>query len=251
MAKPISLQLYTLRDALAQDFESVIRKVAAIGYIGVEPFGGLDAGKVANLCKELGLQIASTHMSLPEGDKRDEVLSAAKTLGVTYLVCPWISPDEWKTVESATATCKRLNEVNKTVRDAGMTLGYHNHWGEFEPIAGGTYPYKVMGQELDPSIILEIDTYWAKVGGCDPAAAIKELGDRVKLLHIKDGPADNKNSDMVAVGSGKMDVRAIIEAGKAAEWLVVELDRCATDMMTAVEDSYQYLVGKGLARGNQ
>lgn len=51
MAKPISLQLYTLRDALAQDFESVIRKVAAIGYIGVEPFGGLDAGKVANLCK--------------------------------------------------------------------------------------------------------------------------------------------------------------------------------------------------------
>ncbi len=251
MAKPISLQLYTLRDALAQDFESVIRKVAAIGYVGVEPFGGLDAQKVADLCKELGLQIASTHMSLPEGDKRDEILAAAKTLGVKYLVCPWISPDEWKTVEGAKAACKRLNDANKTVSGAGMTLGYHNHWAEYEPIAGGTYPYKVMAQELDSSIILEIDTYWAKVGGCDPAAVITELGERAKLLHIKDGPADSREAPMVAVGSGKMDVPGIINAGQFAEWEVVELDRCATDMMTAVEESYQYLVGKGLASGRK
>ena len=34
-------------------------------------------------------------------------------------------------------------------------------------------------------------------------------------------------------------------------WNVVELDSCDTDMLTAVRDSYQYLVGKGLARGNR
>jgi hypothetical protein len=33
--------------------------------------------------------------------------------------------------------------------------------------------------------------------------------------------------------------------------MVVELDECATDMMTAVEHSYRYLTSKGLARGNQ
>ena len=57
---------------------------------------------------------------------------------------------------------------------------------------------------------------------------------------------------MTAVGEGKMDVPAIVAAGEGStEWLIVELDRCATDMMEAVEKSYTYLVGKGLARGNR
>ena len=248
MTKPIAVQLYTVRDALAHDFESVINKIAAFGYQGVEPFGGLDAKKVAEACKKLNLQIPSTHSDLPLGDKRDAVLASAKTLGVKYLICPHISADEFKTVEGAIGVCNRLNEANKAARDAGLTLGYHNHWFEFEPISGmGTYPNKVMAEYLDPTIIFEIDTYWVQVGGRDPIAVIKELGARVPLLHIKDGPADNKNSDMVAVGEGKMDVVGILAAGKSAEWLIVELDRCATDMLTAVEKSYHNL--EALARG--
>src|SRR5690242_19066568 len=98
MTKPIAVQLYTVRDALAQDFESVIKKIASYGYQGVEPFGGLDAKKYADLCKSLGLQIPSTHSGLPVGEKRDEVLQFAKTLGVKYLICPWIAPEEWKTL---------------------------------------------------------------------------------------------------------------------------------------------------------
>jgi len=248
MTKPIAVQLYTVRDALAQDFESVIRKIASFGYQGVEPFSGLDAKKVAESCKALGLQIPSTHSDLPEGEKRDKVLAAAKTLSVKYLICPHIPTEQWNTVEAAIETCKRLNEANKVARDAGLTLGYHNHLFEYEPISGmGTYPYKIMAEYLDPSVVLEVDTYWAKVGGRDPIAVIKELGARVPLLHIKDGPADNKNSDMVAVGDGAMDVAGILDAGKSAEWLIVELDRCATDMLTAVEKSYHNL--EALARG--
>jgi len=248
MTKPIAVQLYTVRDALAQDFESVINKVASFGYQGVEPFGGLDAKKVSEACKRLNLKIPSAHSDLPLGDKRDAVLAAAKTLGVKYLVCPHISENEFKTVEGAIAVCKRLNEANKIARDAGLTLGYHNHWFEFEPISGmGTYPNKVMAEYLDPTVIFEIDTYWTQVGGHDPVAVVKELGARVPLLHIKDGPADNKNSDMVAVGEGKMDVAGIVQAGTSAEWLVVELDRCATDMLEAVRKSYTNL--EAIARG--
>ncbi len=248
MTKPIAVQLYSVRDALAQDFESVIKKVAAAGYQGVEPYGGLDAKKVAEWCKTLGLQIPSTHSDLPLGDKREAVLASAKTLGVKYLICPHISADEFKTVEGAIAVCNRLNEANKIARDAGLTFGYHNHWFEFEPISGmGTYPNKVMSEYLDPTVCFEIDTYWAQVGGQDPIAVIKELGARAPLLHIKDGPADNKNSDMVAVGEGAMDINGILDAGKSAEWLIVELDRCGTDMVTAVEKSYTNL--EALARG--
>ncbi|MCB0231676.1 MAG: sugar phosphate isomerase/epimerase, partial [Anaerolineae bacterium] len=63
-----------------------------------------------------------------------------------------------------------------------------------------------------------------------------------------DGPATEKDP-MVAVGQGVMDFPAIIPAATGAQWLIVELDRCATDMMVAVDESYRYLTGEGLAHG--
>ena len=78
---------------------------------------------------------------------------------------------------------------------------------------------------------------------------VEELGERAPLLHIKDGPCAAEK-DMQAIGEGKMDFPPIIEASHGTcDWLIVELDRCETDMMEAVEKSYQYLVGNELARG--
>ncbi|MGC8781906.1 MAG: sugar phosphate isomerase/epimerase family protein, partial [Anaerolineae bacterium] len=76
--------------------------------------------------------------------------------------------------------------------------------------------------------------------GVDPVQAIREAGPRATLLHIKDGPA-NTTDPMVAVGEGVMDFPAILKAASYAEWLIVELDRCATDMAEAVAKSVRYL----------
>jgi hypothetical protein len=55
---------------------------------------------------------------------------------------------------------------------------------------------------------------------------------------------------MTAVGDGVMDWPSVIQAGQGrAEWLIVELDRCATDMLEAVSRSYTYLTQKGYAHG--
>lgn len=104
-------------------------------------------------------------------------------------------------------------------------------------------------EQLDPGIFFEVDTYWVKVAGHDPAAVLRQLGSRAPLLHIKDGPADSTQAPMVAVGAGVMDWQAIIPAGSAAEWLIVELDRCATDMLRAVTDSFTFLTQKGYGHG--
>lgn len=248
MTKPIGVQLYSVRDALAQDYESVIRKIAAYGYQGVEPAGfpGTTAQAAADLFNELGLQVPSIHSPLPLGDKREEVLETAKVLGIKYLVCPYIPPEEFSTVESTIAASKRLNEANAVARDAGLTLLYHNHWWEYQPL-GDTFPYKVMLEHLDPTIGFEIDTYWVTVGGQDVLSVISQLGERVPLLHIKDGPGTT-DGDMVAVGDGIMNFPEVLEAGQSAEWLIVELDRCGTDMLKAVEKSYANL--EKIASGN-
>jgi sugar phosphate isomerase/epimerase len=241
MAKPIAVQLYSVRDVLAQDFEGVIRKIAAFGYQGVETAGfpGTTPQAAADLFKSLGLQVPSAHIALPLGDKREEVLSTMKILGAKYLVLAHIPREQFTTVADVRAACARLNEANPIARDAGLTLLYHNHWWEYQPLEG-TYAYKIMAEELDPSIGFEIDTYWVRTGGLDPVAVLEELGARVPLLHIKDGPGPS-DQPMVAVGEGSMDFPPILKAGSSAEWLIVELDRCATDMLTAVETSYRNL----------
>jgi len=115
----------------------------------------------------------------------------------------------------------------------------------------GEYVYKHMLGLLNPDVFFQVDCYWVKTAGPEPAEIVAELGGRAPLLHIKDGPCD-KELAMTAVGDGIIDWPPVIAAGgEHTEWLVVELDRCDTDMMDAIGKSYQYLVGNGLARGKR
>jgi sugar phosphate isomerase/epimerase len=131
----------------------------------------------------------------------------------------------------------------------GATFGYHNHWWEFRLLADGRTAWSHLVERLDPGVVIELDMYWATVGGAAPTDVIADLGDRLRLLHVKDGPADGPKSPMVAVGSGSLDIRAALAAAPDVAWHIVELDRCATDMFQAVAGSYDYLVGNGLSRG--
>ena len=77
------------------------------------------------------------------------------------------------------------------------------------------------------------------------------LGSRAPLLHVKDGPCQIE-APMTALGEGVVDIPGVVAAGaESTDWLIVELDRCATDMLEAVRKSYQYLIEKGLAPGNK
>jgi sugar phosphate isomerase/epimerase len=136
-------------------------------------------------------------------------------------------------------------------RANGLMLFYHNHWFEYQ-LTDGRYPYKTLIDCLNPTVKFEVDTYWVKTGGPDPADILRQLGPRAPLLHIKDGPANDRSQPMVAVGDGTMDIGSIIQASQAtAEWLIVELDRCATDMLEAVRKSYIYMTEKGYASGRK
>lgn len=242
MPAPIALQLYTVRDALAQDFEGVIRQIADMGYDGVETAGfrGTTPQAAARLFQELGLTVSSAHAPLPLGERQGEVLETMAALGCQRLVCAYLSPDEYRSLDQIKRNCDMLNEANAVAVANGLSFGLHNHWWEFEPVEG-QYPYHLWLEHLDPAVFFEIDTYWVKTAGLDPAAVVAEFGDRAPLLHIKDGPA-TKEEPMTAVGEGVMDFPAILRAaGDNPEWLVVELDRCATDMLEAVAKSYHAL----------
>jgi sugar phosphate isomerase/epimerase len=250
MTAPIAVQLYSLRDVLPKDFAGVIHQVAAMGYAGVETagFAGTTAQAAAKIFAAEGLQVCSAHSGLPLGDQKNEVLDTMAALGCKHLIQAYIPPEEFTSVASIQRHCDALNEANIVAQANGITLYYHNHWWEYEYVVEGRPAYQIMLDHLQPGVLLELDTYWVQVGGRNAADVVKELGARAPLLHIKDGVA-TKEASMLAVGDGVMDWAAVIGAASAAQWLVVELDRCDTDMLTAVGKSVTYLTSKGYGHG--
>jgi sugar phosphate isomerase/epimerase len=248
--KPIGLQLYTLRDWAAQDFPAVLKKVADIGYKGVEFAGlhGMDAQAVRALIDDLGLVACSAHGGIPTPENAQQIIDECGELGHTRLVTGPGGPLD--TMDDVLAAADRLAAGTEALGRSGVYLGLHNHWAEFQPV-DGVLPEDVI-LEKAPRLFAQLDVYWIAVGGPDSAETVGRLKSRAPLLHIKDGPIDPPQPH-TAVGQGVLDMPSIIAAAdpNVLEWLIVELDSCATDMVQAVEDSYRYLIDNGLAAGNK
>jgi sugar phosphate isomerase/epimerase len=252
MTADTSIQLYTLREETAVDFRAVLLRLGAIGYVGVELAGlnGLTPAELLTTLEDAGLALSSAHVGLAKPDEYEAALDEHQALGCDTVVIPALGPKSFADLDAIRAAADLINATNERVRARGLALGYHNHFWEIPPIEGRPGLLHLF-DHVDDTVLAEVDIYWARVGGIDPAALLAELGDRATLLHVKDGPAGDPAQAMVAVGDGAIDVAGILAASPAARWHIVELDRCDTDMFEAVERSYHYLVDNDLSRGQR
>src|SRR5581483_9550339 len=192
----------------------------------------------ARLFRELGLQVSSAHLPL---DNLENSIDIARTLGTKRVVCAWYPPERFTTVNDIRSICDELNHANQVLRASGLELLHHNHWQECG-IVEGKPAYQHMLAFLEPTVGFEVDVYWAKTAGLDPLTMLQGLGKRAPLIHMKDGPASSQEAAMTALGEGVVDIRGVANATRTtADWWIVELDRCDTDMMQAVEKSFAYL----------
>jgi sugar phosphate isomerase/epimerase len=250
---PISVQLYSFRDEAAKDFEGVLRRIGNIGFVGVElaGFHDLTPKQYAAVVEESGLVTSSAHVTDLTPNGFNAALDDLGEIGCDVAVCAFMPPESFADLDAVKASADALNQANEIAVSRGVSLGYHNHWWEFSTILDGQTAWSALIERLDPTVFTELDIYWATLGGADPRQVIADLGDRLWLLHVKDGPCDAPESPMVDVGSGTLDIPAILAAAPTAKWHIVELDRCATDMLTAVAGSYRYLVGNDLSQGRK
>jgi len=240
---PISVQLYTVRAAIADDLPAALRRIAGIGYTTVELFdfvGREDEYAVA--LADAGLTASSGHARLAEAPDVAPAFAAARALGIGTLIAPHIPAERWQDRESIADSARRLNAVALRAADEGVRVGYHNHWWELESRVDGHPALEVFADLLDPRVVLEVDVYWAEVGGMPAPELLARLGERVQLLHVKDGPRSRDAEEQVAVGSGEIDIPAVLVAAPQAQ-RVVELDGCRGDVFDALADSLAYLTG--------
>jgi len=268
MLPQISVQLYSVREQAAADYEGTIRRLAAIGFTNVEPAGfpGYSAEKAAKLFKELGISAPSCHGGLPIGDTRNQVIETALMLGHRMIItgCPPKFRENFKDADAIMATAEMYCEAADFAADYGLQIGYHNHDWDLQ-IVGDDYGYRLFLANTPESVLWEADLYWVARAGLSPADFVAEISGRGKILHFKDGvinasdefvEAETEDGKIMVsnaipflpAGAGVVDLVGAAKVAAHAEYVVVELDSYAGDMLKAIEQSYGYLINAGIGR---
>jgi sugar phosphate isomerase/epimerase len=236
----LSVQLYSVREPFERDPGGTLARLAAIGFRRVEPFQLVErAAVLQRALPASGLTVPTAHAHVVGVADPAEVFEVAVSLGVRTVIEPMVDPARWTSRAAVEEVAAELAELAAAAAGHGLRLGYHNHWWELEPEVEGRHAIEVLADLLAPEVFLEIDTYWAAVGGADVPALLGRLSERVLALHVKDGPVV-KGEPHTAVGQGVMPVPQILAAAPGA-WRVVELDECASDVFAALADSHTYL----------
>ncbi len=271
MTPTISVQLYSVREQAAANYEKTLRTIAAMGFSAVETAGfpGASVEIAQKLFAELGLTAPSAHGALPLGPDRNKIIEDAQRLGTKYLITG-VSPrfkEDFASVDSIKAAAALYAEAAEFAGRHGIQVGYHNHDWEMLELAGKP-AYRWFLENTPDTVLWEADVFWVKFGGRDPVEFVKEIGKRGKLLHMKDGRIGKKgvfteaitssgkimvsnDKPFLPAGTGDIDLVAVSKAATFCEVAVVELDSYEGSVLEAIGQSYTYLTTKGLARGTK
>jgi sugar phosphate isomerase/epimerase len=253
----LGVQLYTVRDLMAKDFEGTLAKVAGAGYKEVEFAGYFDRKPqdVRSILDRNGLAAPSTHVDYPSlsEDKLSKVIEVAHAIGHQFIVNPWIDeqlrkePEIWKRIA---ATFNRAGEMTKK---AGIQFAYHNHHFEFAP-SDGKLPYELLLEQCDPKLVkMELDLCWISAAGKDPLDYFSKYPGRFPLVHVKglskkpdagaSAPIESVMPSLTEVGSNDMiDWKRIFARSEQAgiQHYFVEHD-VPKDPYESLKASYSYL----------
>ena len=263
---PIALQLYSVRDDMASDFEGTLKKVKALGYDGVEFAGlyGKSAAEIKKMCDEIGLVPISAHVPFVEMINDPDLLKTYSEIGCKYVVIPYLTEEYRPGADKFGEVIEGAKMLGKKANELGMKLCYHNHDFEFVKI-NGEYALDILYKEVPADLLSpQLDTCWVNVGGENPSDYIRKYAGRIQIVHLKDF-AGSKSENMYAligidddkkkeasggfefrpVGYGLQNFPAILDASKevGAKWVVVEQDEpsMGKNRIECAETSINYL----------
>lgn len=252
---PVGLQLWSLKDDLAKDVPGTLSRLRGLGIREVEG-GGIPKGLTVETFRaaldKADLVCHSAHMDFARlRDDAPSTVKEAKALGCRFVVCPWVPhASSGFTREDALKAAEVFNKAGQAAKAEGLRLGYHAHGYEFAPGADGTL-FDLIVKNTDPALVaFEIDIFWAKAGGADPAKLIASLPGRVPLMHVKDMqkglslPAGSssapKDSD-VAAGQGQLDLPGIFRAAGQSKTEIYYVEDESTKPWTQIPETLAYL----------
>ena len=267
-----SVQLYTLAAEFSDDMNGSLDKLAKIGLKNVEAFdfvrrpaeirAALDASGLASPTGHAPL--LSDELWTPDGSiptpSNEVVFEAAAEIGMKTVIDPMVPTERWLTEDGVKDIAERLNAASEKAKEFGLAVGYHNHAQEFLADFDGQTAYQRFLSLVDPAVQIELDLYWALVGGQDVVSLVEQIGDQLVAIHVKDGikPPSNpfepgapkfssSTLDQRHAGEGEVPTVEAMKAAKNVKYAVIEYDNAPGDVFEDVENSYRFLIDGGLA----
>ena len=256
MSEPkLAINLYSVR-ALDAPLSEVLDRVADAGYDGVQfagPYTPIDAADapaaIADALADRDLEATRPHVGLEAlRDDYETVYSAYDPFDVDGVVIPWLEESRFESAVAVDEAATEVNALADRLAAGGWDLQYHNHAHEYAALDEAWAFDRFLE---NTSVGVELDVGWALAGGDDPAQRIRDLGDRVRQVHLKDvtttepsgrAATDYNDVEFVAIGDGDVDVRACVDAAAAvdAEWLIYEHD-APDDPGATIEHGAEFL----------
>lgn len=232
----VSVQLWSVKDALKADFDATITALADMGFQGLEFAGDFGPYKnnpraLKNKLASLDLVASSAHIGFDALTETNlmATLLFYKTLGVTTLFVPW---DEraWdpKGVMSLT---KQLTELNELAQKYEMQIGFHNHNKEFEQYKNATY-WDSIASNTPSNLPLQLDIGWVHYAGKEPLHFIKKYAGRTYATHLKVRTHENDGLSPI-FGENNYPWQKIIQSlltDGGTKWLVIEQEEYPTGL---------------------
>jgi sugar phosphate isomerase/epimerase len=229
---PIAVQLYSVRNDCAKDFDDTLAKLAKMGFEGVEPAGYHKyTGKAKELrakLDELNLKLPATHLqggsSNFRGDNLKRTIEFHQIIGCKFLIVP--GDGDFTHPERSKALAELFNKTAETLKPLNMACGYHNHTGEFKKDAdtGKTY-LDLFAERTSKDVVLQQDCGWTVDAGFDPVELMKKYPGRMKSTHFKPTVVRGAQGKKAYIGQDSVDWVAVLKACReigGTEWITVE-----------------------------
>ncbi|WP_312903030.1 sugar phosphate isomerase/epimerase family protein [Chryseobacterium taichungense] len=253
--KTLAIQLYTVRDAIAENLEKTLEKLASLGFTGLEIYGyngnffGKNRNEFKEILKNTGFRVISSHHTTGILHKEQGTLlqSWGKSvedlhfIGSEYMVCSYLFPEE-RTIENYKKLPELFNKSGEMTKNAGIQFAYHNHDFEFEKFDDNQNVYDfILTHSSSDLVKMELDLYWIAKAGLDPISYFEKYPGRFPLWHVKD--MKSGSLDFTEIGNGTIDFERIFKVKEKAglrHWFL-EQDSSDKDMFESIRISQDFI----------
>ncbi len=218
------------------DFLTVVRQIGNLGFKGLEAnwknleryFQNPETFK--RILIETNLELIGAHYGAAHWDESSreqigiegsQIADFVSAVGGQYIVCSGRRPTRGAVSnEMWEKTAEGLNLLGEHCTPKGIQLAYHNHWWESEQEG-----LVKLSSYTDPSYVgFAFDTGHHIRAGKDAIALVRELSNRLHIIHLADHSEDaTGNALRPQLGTGILDLPALKNAlQEFTGWLVLE-----------------------------
>ncbi|MCB0687470.1 MAG: TIM barrel protein [Saprospiraceae bacterium] len=228
-AQEVGIIMGTARQYLADDVEMGLMKIKNMGITYLEGTGPRDMPreKYKALLDKYHLQVIAGGVDFGKLQSEESIDAEIKTLkffDAKYAVCYWIPHDgDNFTFADMKKGVEVFNKAGKQFAESGISLLYHAHGYEFRPYDGPGTMYDYFMEHTDPRYVnVEMDVFWMRNPGQDPAELMRKYPNRIPVTHLKDrmiGSIDNLNGRQdkernVVLGDGDVNIADVLKASQ-------------------------------------